>query len=456
MHQVDSMSPQERRASVSLALVFAFRMLGLFMVLPVLATYGQQLEGATPLLIGMAIGAYGLTQAFLQIPFGMLSDRVGRKPVIVVGLLLFAAGGLLAAGADSIQQVIAGRILQGAGAIAAAVMALVADSTREQHRTKAMAMIGMSIGLAFAVAMVAGPVVARLAGLGGVFMSTSVLALVGIALVLLVVPTPQQTQRHRDAGIVGGALWPAISNPELLRLNYGIACLHAILMATFLAIPLALAREAGLPKEEHWWVYLAALLLSFFGMVPFIIYAERQRQMKRVLLGAVALLALVQPLFWLTEHSLPWLVTCIILFFVGFNLLEATLPSLLSKIAPAGGKGTAMGVYSTSQFAGAALGGMFGGWLFAHFGLGGVFVGCGLLALSWLAIGVTMREPPYVTSYRLAVSPDRVQDAGLAASLLAVAGVTDVVIVADEAAAYLKVDSKLLDREALDRVAAPV
>ena len=168
--------------------------------------------------------------------------------------------------------------------------------------------------------------------------------------------------------------------------------------------------------------------MMYFGMVPFIIYAERQRQMKRVLLGAVALLALVQPLFWLTEHSLPWLVTCIILFFVGFNLLEATLPSLLSKIAPAGGKGTAMGVYSTSQFAGAALGGMFGGWLFAHFGLGGVFVGCGLLALSWLAIGVTMREPPYVTSYRLAVSPDRVQDAGLAASLLAVAGVTDVVI----------------------------
>ena len=188
MHQVDSMSPQERRASISLALVFAFRMLGLFMVLPVLATYGQQLQGATPLLIGMAIGAYGLTQAVLQIPFGMLSDRIGRKPVIIFGLVLFAAGGLLAAGADSIQQVIAGRILQGAGAIAAAVMALVADSTREQHRTKAMAMIGMSIGLAFAVAMVAGPVVAGIAGLGGVFLSTSMLAIVGIGLVLLVVP----------------------------------------------------------------------------------------------------------------------------------------------------------------------------------------------------------------------------------------------------------------------------
>ena len=236
MHQVDSMSPQERRASVSLALVFAFRMLGLFMVLPVLATWGQQLQGATPFLIGMAIGAYGLTQAFLQIPFGMLSDRVGRKPVIVFGLLLFAAGGLVAAGADSITQVIAGRVLQGAGAIAAAVMALVADSTREQHRTKAMAMIGMSIGLAFAVAMVAGPVVARVAGLSGVFLSTSALALVGIVLVILAVPTPRHTQPHRDAGVVRGALWPALTNGQLLRLNYGIACLHAILMATFLAI----------------------------------------------------------------------------------------------------------------------------------------------------------------------------------------------------------------------------
>lgn len=456
MHQVDSMSPQERRASVSLALVFAFRMLGLFMVLPVLATWGQQLQGATPFLIGMAIGAYGLTQAFLQIPFGMLSDRIGRKPVIVFGLLLFAAGGLVAAGADSIGQVIAGRVLQGAGAIAAAVMALVADSTREQHRTKAMAMIGMSIGVAFAVAMVAGPVVARMAGLGGVFLSTSALALLGIVLVLLTVPTPRHTQPHRDAGIVRGALWPALTNGQLLRLNYGIACLHAILMATFLAIPLALQQQAGLAKEDHWWVYLAALLLSFFGMVPFIIYAERQRQMKRVMLGAVAVLTLVQPLFWLSQHSLPWLVAAIILFFVGFNLLEATLPSLLSKIAPAGGKGTAMGVYSTSQFAGAALGGMFGGWLFAHFGLGGVFVGCALLALSWLVIGGTMREPPYVTSYRLALSPACLDDAALATRLQAVAGVTEVVIVAEEAAAYLKVDAKILDREALNRVAAPV
>ncbi|MEH6567188.1 MAG: MFS transporter [Halopseudomonas sp.] len=456
MHQADSMSPLERRAAISLALVFAFRMLGLFMVLPVLATYGQDLAGATPVLIGLAIGCYGLTQACLQIPFGMLSDRIGRKPVILFGLLLFALGGLVAAQADSIGQVIAGRVLQGAGAIAAAVMALVADLTLEHNRTKAMAMIGMSIGSAFAVAMVAGPVVANLAGLHGVFLSTSALAVVGMLLVVFCVPTPQTPLRHREAGVVKAAFWPALRNPDLLRLNYGIAALHAILMATFIAVPLALQQHAGLPREEHWWVYLAALLISFFGMVPFIIYAEKQRQMKRVVLGAIALLLLVQPMFWLSMDSLPWLVASVVLFFIGFNLLEATLPSLLSKIAPAGGKGTAMGVYSTSQFAGAALGGVLGGWMFGYFGLAGVFGCCGLLALSWWLIGVTMNEPPYVTSYRLALSPAQTQDTTLAASLLAVPGVAEAIIVAEEAAAYLKVDTKELDREALDRVVAPV
>ncbi|AQZ93836.1 MFS transporter [Halopseudomonas phragmitis] len=455
MPRADSMTTAERRAASSLAAVFAFRMLGLFMVLPVLATYGQGLAGATPLLIGMAIGAYGLTQAFLQIPFGMLSDRIGRKPVIVGGLVLFALGGLLASQAETIYGVIAGRVLQGAGAIAAAVMALVADLTREQHRTKAMAMIGMSIGTSFAVAMVAGPVIAGLGGLTAVFQVTAGLAVLGLVLVLWVVPSPQQALRHREAGVVRAAFWPTLRNPELLRLNYGIAVLHAILMAVFIAVPLALQERAGLPPEEHWWVYLAALLVSFFAMVPFIIYAERQRQMKRVVLGAIMLLALVQPLFWLSVDSLGWLVTAVVLFFIGFNLLEATLPSLLSKLAPAGSKGTAMGVYSTCQFAGAALGGVLGGAVFGAFGLTGVFVCCALLALSWWVIGVTMGEPPYVTSYRLPLPLALVRDEALPRRILAVPGVAEAVVVAEEAAAYLKVDTQVLDREALDRVIDP-
>lgn len=456
MYQADVMSTSERRAGASLAAVFAFRMLGLFMVLPVLAIYGQDLKGATPLLIGMAIGAYGITQAFLQIPMGMLSDRIGRKPVIIGGLILFALGGLLAAQADSIGGVIAGRVLQGAGAIAAAIMALVADLTRDQHRTKAMAMIGMSIGLSFAVAMVAGPLIAGAGGLSAVFYTTAVLALVGIALVGLVVPTPVEVHHHRDAGVVKGAFLPALRNGDLLRLNYGIAVLHALLMACFVAIPLALQEHAGLPRESHWWVYLTALLLSFVGMVPLIIYAERKRRIKRVALGAILLLALVQPLMWLTMDSLAWFVVIIVLFFVAFNLLEATLPSLLSKIAPAGGKGTAMGIYSTSQFAGAAIGGVLGGAVYGSYGLGGVFACCALLALSWFGIGVTMTEPPYVTSMRLSLSPTQLSDKGLLQRILGVPGVAEAVIAADEAAAYIKVDTQVLEHDQLDRILNPV
>ncbi|MGY8829617.1 MAG: MFS transporter, partial [Pseudomonadales bacterium] len=264
----ERMSGSETRAAGGLALVFAFRMLGMFMVLPVLATYGMELQGSTPALIGLAIGAYGLTQAFLQIPFGMLSDRIGRRPVIYVGLLIFAAGSLLAANADSIYGVIAGRILQGAGAISAAVMALLSDLTREQHRTKAMAMIGMSIGLSFAVAMVVGPLLTRAFGLSGLFLATAAMALLGIVIVAGLVPSSAGPLQHRESGVNKQALLPTLKHADLLRLDFGILVLHAILMASFIALPLALVEQGGLAKEEHWWVYLTALLVGFFGMVP--------------------------------------------------------------------------------------------------------------------------------------------------------------------------------------------
>ncbi|MGE8411497.1 MAG: MFS transporter [Pseudomonas sp.] len=457
MHDPNSerMSGGETRAASGLALVFAFRMLGMFMVLPVLATYGMDLAGATPALIGLAIGAYGLTQALFQIPFGIISDRIGRRPVIYLGLIVFALGSVLAANADSIWGVIAGRILQGAGAISAAVMALLSDLTREQHRTKAMAMIGMTIGLSFAVAMVVGPLLTRSFGLSGLFLATGAMALVGILIIAFMVPRSTGPLQHRESGVARQALIPTLKHPDLLRLDLGIFVLHAMLMSSFVALPLALVEKAGLPKEQHWWVYLTALLISFFAMIPFIIYGEKKRKMKRVLLGAVSTLLLTELFFWQFGDSLRALVIGTVVFFTAFNLLEASLPSLISKVSPAGGKGTAMGVYSTSQFLGSALGGILGGWLFQHGGLSVVFLGCAVLAALWLAFAVTMREPPYVTSLRLPLSPEAIREAGLVERLKAVVGVTDAVVVAEEAAIYIKLDTELLDRTTLEQLVNP-
>ncbi|WP_313087042.1 MFS transporter [Pseudomonas sp.] len=449
----ERMSAGETRAASGLALVFAFRMLGMFMVLPVLATYGLELKGATPALIGLAIGAYGLTQAVLQIPFGMLSDRIGRLPVIYFGLLIFAAGAALAASADSIWGVVAGRVLQGAGAISAAVMALLSDLTREQHRTKAMAMIGMSIGVSFAVAMVVGPLLTRAYGLSGLFWTTAGMALLGIA-IIATLPRANRHLRHRESGVAKQALGATVRHPDLLRLDFSIFVLHAILMASFVALPLALVNQAGLPKDQHWWVYLTALVVGFFGMVPFIIYGEKKRQMKRVVLGAVAVLVLAELFFWLFGDRLWSLVAGMIVFFIAFNLLEASLPSLISKVAPAGGKGTAMGIYSTCQFLGSGLGGVIGGWFYQLGGLGLVFSGCTALCGLWLLVTWGMREPPYVTGLRLPLSASAVGNPGLAEQMLRVPGVSDAVVIADEAAAYVKVDMQMLDRAALDRLVA--
>ncbi|HKM36699.1 MAG TPA: MFS transporter [Thiopseudomonas sp.] len=449
-HNSDAMNAQERRAASGLSLVFAFRMLGMFMVLPVLATYGQDLTGATPFLLGLAIGAYGLTQALLQIPFGMLSDRVGRLPIIYLGLLIFAAGSVVAGMSDSVWGVIAGRVLQGAGAISAAVMALLSDLTREQHRTKAMAMIGISIGISFSVAMVVGPLVTRGFGLSGLFWLTAVMALLGMVIIAVAVPKPAQQVRHRESGVAKDALSATLSNVALLRLNFGIFVLHALLMASFIALPLALVDQGGLPKEEHWWVYLVALFVGFFAMLPFIIYSEKKRQMKRVFVGAISVLMVTELFLWLFADNLTLLIIGTLAFFTAFNFLEASLPSLISKVAPAGAKGTAMGVYSTSQFLGAALGGMLGGWLFSVGGASLVFAGCAVLAALWLIFAANMQEPPYVTSVRLPVSPAAMQETQWLTALSSQAGVMDAVLVAEEAAIYVKFDTQIIDRASVE------
>lgn len=448
----DTMNRDERRAMSGLSLVFAFRMLGMFMVLPVLATYGTELSGATPLLIGVAIGAYGLTQAVLQVPFGVISDRIGRMPVIYAGLLIFAAGSAVAAMADSINMVIVGRILQGAGAISAAVMALLSDLTREQHRTKVMAGIGMSIGLSFVVAMVVGPLLTRFFGLSGLFWVTALMALLGIVLVALWVPKPDKSVRHLDAALNREAFGRILNNSQLLRLNLGIFTLHALLMASFMALPLALIEHGELARESHWWVYLLAMGIGFVAMLPFIIYSEKKRQLKKIFLGAIVVLLLSQAYLMLMGKSLLLLIAGAVIFFAAFNLLEATLPSLISKLAPAGAKGTAMGIYSTSQFLGAALGGVLGGWLFQLGGISLVFFGCTILAAIWLVFAVSMQEPPYVTSTRLSLAKPPASE--WLRQLRDSPGVMDALYVAEEAAVYVKFDNKIIERAQLELLAS--
>ncbi|HET6726071.1 MAG TPA: MFS transporter [Gammaproteobacteria bacterium] len=447
------LSPTEGRAALSLSAILALRMLGLFMIYPVFAVYATHLSGATAATIGLALGIYGLAQAMLQIPFGALSDRIGRKPVITVGLVLFAMGSVVAAMADSIGGVILGRALQGAGAVGSTILALGADLTREENRTKAMAMIGMTIGMSFALAVVVGPPLNRWVGVPGIFWLTAVLALVGIAVLYALVPQPHLIIRHRDTEPVPALFKRVLSNGELLRLDFGIFVQHAILTATFLALPLALRQvnDAG----AHWLFYLPILVVAFILMTPFIVIGEKYRKMKPVFIGAVAAVGLGQ-LSLLVWHKNLWAIGAgLLVFFAAFSLLEATLPSLVSKVAPADSKGTAMGVYSSSQFLGIFVGGAVGGWVqgvFAPNGLLAVFVLTTGLAVCWLLVAITMPAPRYLASrlIRIPKIRGREERERLNDRLLSIAGVAEAVVVAEEGVAYLKVDNRELDETALE------
>ena len=383
------MSPQERRAGASLASIFALRMLGLFLILPVFSVYAKTLPGGDNLaLVGLALGAYGLTQAVFQIPYGIASDLWGRKQTIVVGLLLFAFGSFVAAWAPDLHWIIVGRVLQGAGAISAAVTALAADLTREQHRTKVMAMIGSSIGLMFALSLVAAPLLYGWIGMDGLFVLTGVLALGAIILLLKAVPPAPAPLGHEKL-----PLRRVLFDADLLRLNLSIFVLHMVQMAMFVVLPHALIDHGGLPTAAHWKVYLPAVLVSFTVMVPAIIVAERRDRMRPVFLAAIVLLACVQLALYFLGESFWVLAGALALFFVAFNVLEATLPSLVSRTAPPAAKGAALGVYNTLQSLGLFTGGALGGYIAQHFSDNAVFAACAGCVLFWLAVATTMNFP---------------------------------------------------------------
>jgi MFS family permease len=427
---------------MSLASIYGLRMLGMFLILPIFSIYAETLPGGkNHLMIGLALGAYGLTQAMFQLPFGMASDRFGRKRLIYIGLVIFVIGSLIAGFADNIYMVIVGRAIQGAGAVSAAVTALVADLTREEHRTKAMAMIGGTIGITFALSLVIAPALNQWIGVPGIFLLTGVLAALAILDVKFLVPDPVVSRFHSDSEASPSKLKEVLRNPQLLRLNFGIFALHAAQMAMFIVVPFAIKQSSGMNENQHWQVYLPVVLLGLALMVPAIIYGEKRAKLKQVFLSAISLMLVAQLLFASSITHFWGIVISLAGYFIAFNTLEAILPSIISKIAPAASKGTAIGVYNTSQSLGVFVGGVVGGYLSSYHGFSSVFIFCSVLMVMWLICAVTMQAPPAVKSkmYHLA-EMTATQGQELSLKLAAVTGVREAVILADEGAVILKVD----------------
>ncbi|WP_395009924.1 MFS transporter [Undibacterium sp.] len=385
----NKMSSSEIRAGASLASIFALRMFGLFLILPIFAIHAKTLpDGDNAALVGMAMGIYGLTQACLQILFGMASDKYGRKPVIIVGLILFAVGAVIAAMSTTVMGILIGRAVQGAGAISAAITALLADTTREEHRTKAMAMVGGSIGISFALSLVLAPVLYQRIGMDGIFILTAIMAIAAIGVVTWITPDAPSLP------MVKVPLIEVLKNPELMRMNLGVFVLHLSQVAMFVVVPSALVQYAHLPLDQHWEVYLPVVFGSFFLMLLAIMRGERSGKMKQIFVWSIALLMLVQLGFWGFLENATMLIAMLFAFFLAFNILEASQPSLVSRLAPPSAKGAALGVYNTLQALGLACGGFVGGWMKQNVSASSVFIFTAILSLIWLIIASRMPELP--------------------------------------------------------------
>ncbi|MGB4811723.1 MAG: MFS transporter [Methylophilaceae bacterium] len=445
MATIEKMSPQERKASISLASIYGLRMLGMFLILPIFAIYATHYEGGNNIqLVGMALGAYPLAQALFQLPYGMASDRFGRKNIIYIGLIMLIVGSVIVALTNNIYIVILGRAIQGAGAVSAAVTALLADLTREEHRTKAMALIGSTIGVTFAISLVLGPAIAHWVGIAGIFWLTAILAGLAMLVVKFMVPNPLISSFHSDASTAPTKLKDVLKNGQLLRLNYGIFALHASQMAMFIVVPFAIQKTSHLDVSHHWQVYLPILVGSFILMIPAIIVGEKKNLLKQVFIGAVALMLFAQLCFAGLITSFWGVIFSLFAYFVAFNTLEASLPSLISKLAPAAAKGTAMGVYNTSQSFGAAVGSLVGGFLSHHYGFSAVFIFCAALVGIWLMLTFSMKTPPAVRTkmYHLNNLNDA-QAKSIADEISTMAGVYEAVAIASENMLIVKVSNQI-------------
>ena len=448
-NSVDKMTSTERKASISLASIYGLRMLGMFLILPIFAIYATHYQGGNNIqLVGMALGAYPLAQALFQLPYGMASDKFGRKNMIVIGLIMLIIGSIVVAMADNIYMVILGRAIQGAGAVSAAVTALLADLTREEHRTKAMAMIGSTIGVTFAISLVLGPALAHWVGIAGIFWLTAILAALAILVIKFVVPNPLISSFHSDASAAPAKLKDVLKNGQLLRLNYGIFALHAAQMAMFIVVPFAILKTSHLTVNQHWQIYLPILVGSFMLMIPAIILGEKRGLLKQVFIGAVALMLVAQLCFAGLIGSFWGVIFSLFAYFVAFNTLEASLPSLISKLAPAAAKGTAMGVYNTSQSLGAAVGSLVGGYLSHHYGFSAVFIFCAVLMGIWLLASFSMKTPPAVRTkmYHLGETSET-RAATLTQAISALPYVHEAVAIAKEGMLIVKIKTKIISDE---------
>lgn len=444
------MNALERRSTFALSSIFALRMLGLFMIIPVFSVAGQSYQHATPTLIGLAVGVYGLSQALLQIPFSLWADRYHRKTLIVIGLLFFALGGAVAATSESIYGVIIGRAIAGAGAVSAVVMALLSDVTREQQRSKAMAIMGMSIGLSFVVAFSLGPWLTSKVGISGLFWVTSIMGILAIFMLFMVPKTTRHHQQRRQDYWV--QLKQVLKMGDLNRLHVSVFALHLLLTAMFIYLPSQLIEFADIPLSEHGLVYLPLLVISLFFAFPSIILAEKYRKMRGIFITAIV--AVIAGLIVLSfgYQSKYVLLTGLALFFIAFNVMEALLPSWLSKSAPIQSKATAMGVNASGQFFGAFCGGMLGGQLLI---LNNTTIGWSVLAaiaIIWLLISFGLKQPRYLTSLVLPLPVDRQVDEW-ATQLLAIHGIEEVVVMADQQVAYVKLDKREIDDEVRQNLA---
>ncbi|NNH34375.1 MFS transporter [Acinetobacter sp. NIPH 2377] len=439
------MNALERRSTFALSSIFALRMLGLFMIIPVFSVAGQSYQGATPALIGLAVGVYGLTQAILQIPFSLLADRFSRKPLVILGLLLFALGGAIAAMSETIYGVIIGRAIAGGGAVSAVVMALLADVTREEQRSKAMAVMGMSIGFSFMLAFSLGPWLTSLVGISGLFWVTTIMGLAAISMLLLV---PKVTRHHKNyqQGYLA-QLKQVLKMGDLNRLHVSVFTLHLLLTAMFIYMPSQLIQFADIPLASHGLVYLPLLIISLFFAFPSIILAEKYRKMRGIFLTAIGGIILGLLVLIFGHESKYILLAGLGFFFIAFNVMEALLPSWLSKSAPIQSKATAMGVNASSQFLGAFFGGMIGGQLLL---LNNTALGWGILsaiAIVWLLISWGLAQPRYLSSLVLRL-PEAKQTDEWTSQLLAIRGIEEVVVMSDQQFAYVKIDKQLINEAA--------